>query len=83
MMLIPGYVTDGIGVLLFIPVLRTFAGTWMLHQLVTNKRFKGFVHIDGQGGFPPPDPRPSHNAGDIIEGDVTEHTPPGDRLNNH
>ena len=55
MMLIPGYVTDGIGVLLFIPVLRTFAGTWMLHQLVTNKRFKGFVHIDGQGGFPPPD----------------------------
>ena len=50
-MLIPGYVTDGIGVLLFIPGLRTIAGAWMLHQLVTNNRFKGFVHVGGQAGL--------------------------------
>ena len=82
MMLIPGYVTDGIGVLLFIPGLRTFAGAWMLHQLVTNNRFKGFVHVGGQGGFSPHDPGSFHDSGDIIEGDVTEHTPPRDRLSN-
>lgn len=89
LMLIPGYVTDGIGVLLFIPGLRTIAGTWLLHQLVTNNRFKGFIHVNGQGGvngqrgFSPQDPRPFRDANDIIEGDVTEHTPPRDRLNRH
>ena len=82
-MLIPGYVTDGIGVLLFIPGLRTIAGAWMLHQLVTNNRFKGFVHIDGQSGFSPRDSGPIHDAGDVIEGDVTEHTPPRDLLDKH
>ncbi len=86
LMLIPGYVTDGIGVLLFIPGLRTIAGAWMLHQLVTNNRLKAFVHVAGQdgvagqGGFSPHDPQPSHGANDIIEGDVTEHRPPSDRL---
>ena len=87
LMLIPGYVTDGIGVLLFIPGLRTIAGAWMLHQLVTNNRFKGFVHVGGQGGvagksgFSAHNPRPFHDADDVIEGDVTEHQPPRDRLN--
>ena len=47
LMLIPGYVTDGIGVLLFIPGLRTIVGAWMLDQLSTNNRFKGFVHVGG------------------------------------
>ena len=89
LMLMPGYVTDGIGVLLFIPGLRTITGAWILHQLVTNNRFKGFFHVGGQGGFAgeggfsPHDPRPFHDADDVIEGDVTEHTPPRDRLNKH
>ena len=89
MMLLPGYVTDGIGVLLFIPGLRTFAGTWMLHQLVTNNRFKGFFHVGGQSGvgeqdgFSPHEPGPFHDVGDVIEGDVTEHAPPKDRLNKY
>ena len=87
LMLIPGYVTDGIGVLLFLPGLRTIAGAWMLHQLVTNDRFNGFVHVArqggdaGQGGFSPHDPRPFHDGDDVIEGDVIEHRPPSDRLN--
>ena len=87
LMLIPGYVTDGIGVLLFIPGLRTVAGAWMLHLLVTNNRFKGFVHVagkgwvNGQGEFSAHDLRPFHDADDVIEGDVTEHQPPKDHLN--
>ena len=88
LMLIPGYVTDGIGVLLFIPGLRTVAGAWMLSQLVTNNRFKGFVHVagqggvNGQGGFSAHNSGPFHDADDVIKGDVTEHRPPKDRLNN-
>ena len=87
LMLIPGYVTDGIGVLLFIPGLRTIAGAWILDQLVTNNRFKNFVHVGGQsgavgqGGFSAHNPRPFYDADDVIEGQVTEHRPPRDRLN--
>ena len=87
LMLIPGYVTDGIGILLFIPGLRTIAGAWMLHHLTTNNQFKGFVHVGGQsgvngkGGFSSHNPRPFHDANDVIEGDVTEHSPPRDSLN--
>ena len=87
LMLMPGYVTDGIGVFLFIPGLRRITGVWLLHQLITNNRFKGFVHVAGQngiaghGGFSPDDPRRFHVADDFIEGDVTEHRPPNDRLN--
>ena len=88
LMLIPGYVTDGIGVLLFIPGLRTIVGTWILFQLVTNNRLKGFVHVAGHGGvtgqsdYSPHDPQPPYDT-DVIEGDVTEHQLPRDRLNKH
>ena len=78
LMLIPGYVTDGVGILLFIPVLRTIAGTWILHQLVTNNRFKGFVHVGGQDWFAAGDPRPFHETEEVIEGDATEHQPSKD-----
>ena len=78
LILIPGYVTDGVGILLFIPVLRTIAGTWILHQLVTNNRFKGFVHVGGQDWFAAGDPRPFHETEEVIEGDATEHQPSKD-----
>ena len=81
LMLIPGYVTDRIGGLLFVPVLRTIVGGWILHQLVTNKRFRGFIHVGKQGGFAASDPQPFHETGDVIEGDVTEHQPPRNHLN--
>ena len=89
LMLIPGYVTDGIGFLLFIPGLRTIAGAWILHQLVTNNRFKNFVHVSGhsgfaaQAGFAEHDHQAFQDSDDIIEGDVTEHQPTRDRLDNH
>ena len=89
LMLIPGYVTDGIGILLFIPGLRTIAGAWMLHKLVTNNRFKSFIHVGGQGGinaqrgFKAFDAETFHDADDIIEGDATEHRPSSNRINKH
>ena len=81
LMLVPGYVTDSIGVLLFIPVLRTISGAWILHQLVTNNRFKGFIHVGKQGEFAESNPQSFYDNGDVIEGDVTEHQPPRDHLN--
>jgi UPF0716 protein FxsA len=82
LMLIPGYVTDAVGVLLFVPGLRTIAGTWILHHLVANNRFKGFVHVGGQSGSRAQTPHSYAEDDDIIEGDVTEHTPRKNRLNN-
>ena len=82
LMLIPGYVTDTFGVLLFVPGLRTIAGAWILHYLVANNRFKGFVHVGGQSGFNAQTPHSYAEDDDIIEGDATEHTPEKNRLNN-
>ena len=87
LMVVPGYVTDGIGVLLFIPGLRTIAGAYMLHQLVTNNRFKSVVHVGkqdeffGQGGFSAHNPPHFNDADDVIDGDATEYQPARDRLN--
>ena len=82
LMLIPGYVTDAVGVLLFVPGLRTIAGTWVLHHLVANNRFIGFVHVGGKSGFRAQTPHSYAKDDDIIEGDVTEHKPRKNRLNN-
>ncbi len=51
LMLIPGYVTDAIGVLLFLPVVRTLAGIYLLKCVANNHRFSGFVNL-GDGSFP-------------------------------
>ena len=45
LMLIPGYVTDAVGILLFMPGVRKIAGGWILHHLVTSNRLKGFIHV--------------------------------------
>ncbi|MDA9874104.1 FxsA family protein [Alphaproteobacteria bacterium] len=47
LMLIPGYVTDGIGLLLFIPGIRTLAGVYLLQWMARNKRFTGFTNFGG------------------------------------
>ena len=73
LMLIPGYVTDSIGLLLFLPGLRTFAGIWILNHIIHNNQFNGFINIDASH----PDkqkPNPNDEHGDVIEGDVTERT---------
>ena len=82
-MLIPGYATDAVGVLLFVPGLRTIAGAWILHHLMANNRFKGFAHVGGQSRFNAQTPHSYAEDDDVIEGDVTEHTPKKNRLNNN
>ena len=47
LMLIPGYVTDGIGLLLFIPGIRTLAGVYLLQWMARSKRFTGFTNFGG------------------------------------
>ena len=43
LMLIPGYVTDAIGFLLFLPGIRTLAGVCLLQWVTRSKRFAGFT----------------------------------------
>ena len=47
LMLIPGYVTDGVGLLLFIPGLRTIAGMYLLQWVARKPSFSGFVNFSG------------------------------------
>ncbi len=45
LMLIPGYVTDVIGLLLFLPGIRTLAGIYLLQWMAKSKRFTGFTNF--------------------------------------
>ena len=45
LMLIPGYVTDAIGVLLFLPGIRTLAGVCLLQWIARSNRFTGFTNF--------------------------------------
>ena len=82
LMLIPGYVTDAIGLLLFVPGLRTIAGAWILQHLIANQQFKSFVYFGSQSGFNDQTPHPYAEDDDVIEGDVTEHPPKKNHLIN-
>lgn len=70
-MLIPGYVTDGIGLFLFIPGIRTIAGVYFVQWLFRNGRFHRSVHVDRGFAEPPLQPY-NHAADDIIEGEAEE-----------
>ena len=47
LMLIPGYVTDAIVLLLFLPGIRTFAGVYLLQWMARSKRFTSFTNFGG------------------------------------
>ena len=47
LMLVPGYVTDAIGLLLFLPGIRTLAGVCLLQWMAKNHRFTGFTNFSG------------------------------------
>ena len=65
LMLMPGYVTDGVGLLLFVPRLRRVVGLAIVNRLLKNARFRNFAGT-GNTGF--------HNA-DQNAGDNTGHSP--------
>ena len=45
LMLIPGYVTDAIGLLLYLPGIRALASIYLLQWLVKSKRFTAFTNF--------------------------------------
>ena len=47
LILIPGYVTDAIGLLLCLPGIRTLAGIYLLQWMAGSKRFTGFTNFGG------------------------------------
>ena len=47
LMLIPGYVTDAIGLLLFLPGIRTLAGVYLVQWVTRSKLFTGFTNFGG------------------------------------
>ena len=82
LMLIPGYVTDCIGLFLFIPGFRTMAGVFFLQWVAKKPNFTGFVNFGGstftQGdgnrdpfGFSEQYHR-QDDFDDVIEGDFEE-----------
>ena len=82
LMLIPGYITDGIGLLLFIPGVRTMAGMHLLQWVAKKPHYSGFVDFGGstlarENGNQNPfgfseQPHQQNNFDDVIEGEFTE-----------
>ena len=85
LMLIPGYVTDAIGLLLYLPGIRALASIYLLQWLVKSKRFTGFTNFGSRpfgnaasgntGHKHMPFTKQQHKMmddDDIIEGDFEE-----------
>ena len=82
LMLIPGYVTDGIGLLLFIPGFRTITGMRLLKWVAKKPSLTGFVNFGGstftrEGGNQDPfgfneQSRHQNDFDDVIEGEFEE-----------
>ena len=45
LMLIPGYLTDVVGLFLFIPGLRTLTGIYFIKWFTNTRRFNGFINL--------------------------------------
>ena len=78
LMLIPGYLTDAAGLVLFLPVIRTIVGALILKRIAARGSFTMGARMPFGGrspfGHPPSDapPRGRDTAADIIEGDFEE-----------
>ena len=81
-MLIPGYVSDAVGLLLFIPGFRTMAGMYLLEWIAKKPITSGFVNFGGsaftrENGNPDlsgfsEQPRHRNDFDDVIEGEFEE-----------
>ena len=82
LMLIPGYVTDSVGLILFIPGFRTIAGIYLLKWIAKKPSFTGFVNFSGSAftqensnpdlsGFSE-HPRHQNDFDEVIEGEFEE-----------
>lgn len=78
LLLTPGFITDTVGLLLFVPAVQRKLGGWILGALLR----RGGVFVDGQrvdppgkgpgGGFGSRPGRPPPGDGVVIEGDYAE-----------
>jgi len=59
LMLLPGYVTDAIGLAMFLPGIRTVAGLWLATRLGKSARFTSYAGTSWGGAHTPNGP---HNA---------------------
>lgn len=64
LLLTPGFVTDAIGLMLFVPGIRRWLGEWLLRTL----RDRGRFHVVGGD----PDHGPDSGGGPVIDGDIFE-----------
>ncbi len=70
-LLTPGFVTDAVGFLLFVPPLRRWIGGVIGALLVA----RGSVHVHGSGGQDFNGPQSGNETGPIIDGDFEELDP--------
>ncbi|HEY0835406.1 MAG TPA: FxsA family protein [Azospirillum sp.] len=80
LLIIPGFLTDAVAVLLLIPPLRNALGLWLFERM----RRKGGLHVwmngravDPRHPSPRPPPRPPGAPGEVIDVDYREVDPPG------
>jgi UPF0716 protein FxsA len=74
LLLIPGFLTDVVGLLLFIPPVRLLLGTLLLSAIMRSRN----SHIWVNGVEVGPGGRRGHNGGPVIDGDYTDVTGRGD-----
>lgn len=65
LLLTPGFATDTVGLLLFVPAIRRGIGRWLWHALVKSGRF----HVAGM-----PFPGGRHRGGPVIDGEYRDIT---------
>ena len=82
-MLIPGYVTDAIGLSLFVPGIRTAVGFLLISRLKNSAKFTGFATMNAghHGSGTSSSAYKSHTEDeDIIEGEFEERAHDTDSL---
>ena len=92
LMLIPGYLTDAIGLVMFLPLIRTLIGTSLLKWLTSRGGFMmrgGMPFETGESDFHWSNDNPAQGntdraeENDVIEGDFKEHHPDSKKLDHH
>ena len=76
LLLTPGFATDGLGLLLFVPPFRAAIRGWLWRRL-SGSADTG-VWIDGEGVDPPRDSQWGDGGGRTIDGEYHEVDPKGD-----
>ena len=66
-LLTPGFVTDAIGLLLFVPALRRMVGRWLLRRIIAGGGLRLHTNLDA-GGADGTD----RSAGPVIDAEFTE-----------